>query len=350
MFMVLVLGVSVGASGARAVLTHSDQPHLPPIDRCHIPRPARTSVADPALIAIRRMYNAAERRDEYITGTAVTCQNREQAEVVGDALGTGRVTLVDEPLAQLRYLRFTEKLPTAGIVSLFDLGSSGLTLTQIDCRTDTVLAGTHCPGLGGDGYNELLCDWLDGAGVFTDGAAARRYREALSSARVVTAADPDTAERAVITRSDLAELCADAVHSAATLVHRVAEQTDAAPDAVALLGGCARNPALRSRLTDLLGLPLLCDSEPEYVSARGALLFAAERPAAGIRTAHIRAGGQVVSLAPPTVGRRKIYAAAAVTIGLGATVAGLLTAQSGSAQPTRNNYVPTDVLDAPAEP
>ncbi|WP_327148212.1 hypothetical protein [Nocardia sp. NBC_01329] len=329
------------------MLTHSDQPHLPPIDRCHIPRPARTPVADPVLIAIRRMYNAAHRRDEYITGTAVTCQNREQADVVGDALGAGRVTLVDEPLAQLRYLRFTEKLPTAGVVSLFDLGSSGLTLTQIDCRTDTVLAGTHCPGLGGDGYNELLCDWLDGAGVFTDEAAARRYREALSSARVVTAADPDTAERAVITRSDLAELCADAVRSAATLVRRVAERTEAAPNAVALLGGCARNPALHARLTDLLGLPLVCDSEPEYVSARGALLFAAERPAAGIRTAHIRAGGQVVQLAPPTVGRRKIYAAAAVTIGLGATVAGLLTAQSGSAQPTRNNHIPTDIQDAP---
>ncbi|WP_328391287.1 Hsp70 family protein [Nocardia sp. NBC_00416] len=348
--MVLVLGVSVGASGARAVLTHSDQPHLPPIDRCHIHRPARASLIEPVLIAVRRMHSAARRRDEYITGTAVTCQNRQQAELVGDSLGTGRITLVDEPLAQLRYLRFTEKLPASGAVALFDLGSSGLTLTQIDCRTDTVLAGAHCPGLGGDGYDELLCEWLDGAGVFTDESAAGRYREALSSARVVTAADPSTAERAVITRSDLAELCADAVSSAATLVHRVAAQTEVAPDAVALLGGCARNPALRARLTDLLGLPLVCDSEPEYVSARGALLFAAERPAAGIRTAHIRAGGQVVSLAPPTVGRRKVYAAAAVTIGLGATVAGLLTAQNGAAQPTRSTVVPTDILDAPPEP
>jgi molecular chaperone HscA len=39
-----------------------------------------------------------------------------------------------------------------------------------------------------------------------------------------------------------------------------------------------------------------------------------------------------------------------VTIGLGATVAGLLTAQNGAAQPTRNNYVPTDILDAPPAP
>ncbi|WP_459549497.1 Hsp70 family protein [Nocardia sp. X0981] len=350
MFMVLVLGVSLGSSGARAVLTHSDQPHLPPIDRCHVPATPHTSPTDPVLTAVRRMHTAARQRDEYITGTAVTCQNRPQADLVGEALGTGRVTLVDEPLAQLRYLRFTEKLPDTGSVVLFDLGAAGLTLTQIDCRTDTVLAGTHCPGLGGDAYDEMLCDWLDGAGVFTDEAAAARYREALSSARVVTAADPGTAERAVITRSDLAGLCDEAVQAAAGLVHRVTEQTEITPDAVVVLGGCARNPVLRARLSELLGLPLIGDSEPEYVSARGALLFAAERPAAGIRTAHIRAGGQVVPLAPPPVGRRRVYAAAAVTIGLGATVAGLLTAQNGTAAPSRSHYVPTDILDVPPAP
>ncbi|MGW0179727.1 hypothetical protein [Nocardia sp. NPDC003345] len=348
--MVLVLGVSMGSSGARAVLTHSDQPHLPPIDRCHIRAAAGASPVEPVLTAVRRMYSAARRRDEYITGTAVTCQNRYQAELVGEALGTGRITLVDEALAQARYLRFTEKLPATGSVTLFDLGSSGLTLTQLDCRTDTVLAETFCPGVGGDAYDELLCEWLDAAGVFTDEAAAGRYREALSSARVVTAADPATAERAVITRSDLAELCAETVREAAGLVQRVAERTEIAPAALALLGGCTRNAALCARVGDLLALPLIRDAEPEYVSARGALLFAAERPAAGIRTAHIRAGGQVVPLAPPTVGRRKVYAAAAVTIGLGATVAGLLTAQNGTAAPARSNYVPTDVLDAPPEP
>ncbi|MFI5720786.1 hypothetical protein [Nocardia sp. NPDC051750] len=348
--MVLVLGVSVGSSGARAVLTHSDQPHLPPIDRCHIPRPARTSFIEPVLTAVRRMHTAARQRDEFITGTAVTCQDHAQAEQVGDALGTGRITLVDEPLAQVRYLRFTEQLPSSGSVMLFDLGSSGLTLTQVDCRTDTVLAASNWPGLGGDIYNELLCEWLDRAGVLTDEAAAGRYREALSSARVVTAADPATAKRAVITRSDLAELCTEPLAMAATLVRRVSDHSEVPAETIALLGGCARNPALRARLADLLELPLVCDREPEYVSARGALLFAAQRPAAGTRTAHIRAGGQVVPLAPPVVGRRKVYAAAAVTLGLGATVAGLLTAQNGTAHPARSHFVPTDILDAPPEP
>lgn len=347
MFMVLVLGVSLGSSGARAVLTHSDQPHLPPIDRCYIPRPPHTPLIDPVLIAVRRMYTAARQRDEYITGTAVTCRDHEQADLVGEALGTGRITLVDEPLAQLRYLRFTGQLPVSGSAMLFDQGSSGLTVTQVDCRTDTVIAATHCPGLGGDTYDELLCAWLDRAGVYTDTAAAGRYREALSSARVVTAADPDTAERAVITRSDLSGIAAEPVHEAAELLRQMSARSEVPVSTVALLGGCARNPALCARLTELLDLPLVCDREPEYVSARGALLFAAERPATGNRTAHIRACGQVVPLSPPVTGRRRVYAAAAVTIGLGATVAGLLTAHNGTAQPARSTFVPTDILDAP---
>ncbi len=350
MFMVLVLGVSVGSSGARAVLTHSDQPHLPPIDRCHIPRPPGAPLADPVLAAVQRMHTAARRRDEYITGTAVTCRNHRHAELVTEALDTDRVALVDEPLAQLRYLRFTEQLPLSGSVLLFDLGASGLTLTQVDCRTDSVIAAAHCPGLGGDAYDELLCEWLDKAGVFADEAAARRYREALSSTRVVTAADPATAERTVITRCDLTELCAEPVAEAAALIRRVSEKSEVPAETVALLGGCARNPALRSRLAELFDVPLIWDREPEYVSARGALLFAARRPSAGAHTAHIRAGGQVVPLHPPVAGRRRVYAAAAVTIGLGATVAGLLTAQNGTAQPARNTYVPTDVLEAPPEP
>ncbi|WP_280406740.1 hypothetical protein [Nocardia carnea] len=348
--MVLVLGVSAGSSGARAVLTHSDQPHLPPIDRCHIPRAAHSPVVEAVLTAVRRMHTAARLRDEYITGTAVTCQDTAQAEEIGDALGTGRVTLVDEPLAQVRYLRFADQLPSSGSVLLFDLGSAGLTLTQVDCRTDTVLTASHWPGLGGDIYDELLCEWLDRAGVYIDEAAAGRYREALSSARVVTAADPASAKRAVITRSDLAELCTEPLAMAATLARRAGEQSEVAAEAVVLLGGCARSPALRAGLAELLDLPLVCDGEPEYVSARGALLFAAERPAAATRTAHIRAGGQVVALAPPVVGRRKVYAAAAVTIGLGATVAGLLTAQNGTAQPARGQFVPTDIAEAPPEP
>ncbi|MFD6454602.1 hypothetical protein ACFWF3_27850, partial [Nocardia sp. NPDC060220] len=67
--MVLILGVSAGAGGARALLTHSDQPHMPPIDRIQVPRRPGGSVEESVLTAIHRMRAAAADREEYISGT-----------------------------------------------------------------------------------------------------------------------------------------------------------------------------------------------------------------------------------------------------------------------------------------
>ncbi|ONM46973.1 Hsp70 family protein [Nocardia donostiensis] len=338
--MVLVLGVSAGAGGARAVLTHSDQPHLDPIDRCHIPRRAGAGIAEPVCEAIRRMRAAAARRAELITGTAVTCRSRTHTDAVRAAAGRDRLIVVDEPLAQLRYLRFTGALPDTGSVILYDLGSSGLTITQIDCRTDSVLACTRSTVLGGDGYDTLLRWQLARGGVVPDQPTIRRHRETLSSAHVITALDPGTEERTVITRSDLAELCAAGLHHSVSLVRQIAGETGVDADAVVLLGGCTRSPGIRAELAESLGLPIVYDAEPEYVSARGAVLLAAERPAVGVRTTRIRKGARPVS-APTPVGKRKLIAAAAVTVGLGATVAGLLTLRDAPARPAEDGTAPT---------
>ncbi len=328
--MVLVLGVSAGACGARAVLTHSDQPHLDPIDRCQVPRRAGAGIEEAVFEAIRRMRVAAARRDELITRIAVTCRCSLHADSIRSAAGGHELTVVDEPLAQLRYLRFTGALPDTGTVVLYDLGSSGLTITHIDCRTDAVLASRRSTVLGGDGYDALLRWQLARGGVLTDKPTIRKHREALSSERVVTAMDPGTDERAVVTRSDLAELCAAGIHHSASFVRQLTEETGVRPDAMVLLGGCTRNPTIRAELERLVGMPIVYDPEPEYVSARGAVLLAAERRAAEIKVPRLRHRALSASLAGGPVGRRKLVAALAVTAGLGATIAGLLTVNGES--------------------
>ncbi|MFE3446211.1 Hsp70 family protein [Nocardia sp. NPDC059180] len=338
--MVLVLGVSAGACGARAMLTHSDQPHLDPIDRCQVPRRAGAGIEEAVFEAIRRMRAAAARRDELITRTAVTCRCSLHADSIR-AAGGSDLTVVDEPLAQLRYLRFTGALPESGTAILYDLGSSGLTITHIDCRTDSVLASRRSTVLGGDGYDALLRWQLARGGVLTDKPTIRKHREALSSARVVTAMDPGTDERAVVTRSDLAELCAAGIHHSASFVRQLGEEAGVRPDTMVLLGGCTRNPSIRAELETLVGLPIVYDPEPECVSARGAVLLAAERPAAEIRAPRLRTGALSASLAGGSVGRRKLVAALAVTAGLGATIAGLLTVNDGSARPSEGGTAPT---------
>jgi molecular chaperone HscA len=351
--MVLVLGVSAGAGGARAMLTHSDQPHLPPIDRCQVPRRAGGGVDEPVFEAIRQMSGSAERRDELITGTAVTCRCPLHAESIRATAGRSRLTIVDEPLAQLRYLRFTGQLPDSGSVILYDLGTSGLTITHADCRTDTILSSRRSTVLGGDGYDALLRWQLARGGVLTDKLTSRRYRESLSSARVVTATDPGTGGRAVVTRSDLAELCAAGIHQSASFVRQLIDETGVQPEALVLLGGCTRNPNIRDALGEMTGLPIIYDSEPEYVSARGAVLLAAERPAGDVRMARIRSGASLpAALAPGTIGHRKLIAAVAVTVALGATIAGLLAMDKNPAQSPETGTAPTpvEVAGIPATP
>ncbi|MEV0251969.1 hypothetical protein AB0H76_35665 [Nocardia sp. NPDC050712] len=318
--MVLVLGVSAGAGGARAVLTHSDQPHLPPIDRCRVPRRAGGGVEEAVFEAIRQMRRSADRRDELITGTAVTCRCPLHADAIRAAAGYLPVTVVSETLAQLRYLRFTGRLPEDGTVLLYDLGSSGLTITHVDCRTDSVLSSRRSTVLGGDGFDALLRWQLARDGVLTDKLSCRRHREALSTDRVVTAMDATSGGRAVLTRSDITELCAAGIHHSVSFVHQTIESTEAPPAAVVLLGGCTRSPSVQDMLAAAIDLPLIYDPEPESVSARGAVLLATGRPAAELRTTRARLG----HLTTATVDRRKLIAALAVTATLGATIAGVL--------------------------
>lgn len=346
--MVLVLGVSAGAGGARAILTHSDQPHLPPIDSCAVDRRPGADVAEAVFEVIRLMSRSAQERDELIASTAVTCRCPEHAEAIRRAAGRRRLTIVDEPLAQLRYLRFTGQLPGSGSVVIYDLGSSGLTLTQVDCRADAVMAVDHSTSPGGDDHDALLRNRLAHAGVRADRAAARRHREKLSSARVITATDPRSGERAVLTHSDLVELLGAGVRRSASAVLEVIERTGTRPQALVLVGGCARSPIVCEELAGAIDLPIVYDSEPEHVSARGAVLLAAERRSGHVQMPRLRTGSEQAAVPAATgsrgVGRWKLITAGLVTVVLGGTVAGLLTFGRDYHRTPENGSTPTLIL------
>jgi len=349
--MVLVLGVSAGAGGARAMLTHSDQPHLPPIDRCTVPRRAGGGVEEAVFAAINLMRQAAARRDEFITGIAVTCRTFVHEDAIRTMAGRSRLTIVDEPLAQLRYLRFSGQLPDEGAVLLYDLGASGLTITEADCRTDAILAVKRSRVLGGDGHDALLRWHLAHGAVNIDKSTSRAYKEALTGAPVLTASDPRSGRRMVVTRSDFEELAEAGIHHSVSYVRQMIDETGVEPEAMALLGGCSRNPGIRESLAQLLDLPPIYDPEPEFVSARGAVLMATQLPSArrvrGVRLTPMPAAATAPS-AP--VSKRKLVAALAVTATLGATVAGLLSTNRDSTRPDTHGTAPTpmEVAGTPA--
>ncbi|MGW4354301.1 hypothetical protein ACWELJ_19665 [Nocardia sp. NPDC004582] len=347
--MVLVLGVSAGAAGARAMLTHSDQPHLPPIDRCKVLRRAGGgSMAEAVFEAIRLMRKSAAERDEFITGIAVTCRSTKHAEAIRTAAGRNRLTVIDEPVAQLRYLRFTRKLPTEGSILLYDLGASGLTLTQIDCRNDAVLATKRSTVLGGDGHDALLRWLLTRGGVTLDLADIRRQKEALASERVLAVCDPISGQRTVVTRSDFAELVEAGIHHSASFVRHMIDETGIRPAGLALLGGCTRNKSIRDELRLQLGYPMIYDPEPDFVSTRGAVLLAAERPSArSIRSVHLTPGATPLEIPVSPVSRRKLVAAVAVTATLGGTIVGGLAMNRDSAGHTDGKPPTVEVVGPP---
>ncbi|CAM2873295.1 Hsp70 family protein [Skermania piniformis] len=323
--MVLVLGVSAGASGARGIVAHSDQPQLSPIDSCVVPRRSGGGVEDSALRAVALMRAAAAERSELISATAITYRTEAQADAIEAAVGSpGRhqhVRVVNEAEAQLRYLRLTEQLPTSGSIILYDLGSSGLTLTLADCDSDTVIATRRNTVIGGDSYDALLRWRLARAGVTADPALCRRYREALSTVRVVTAEDPASGGRVVVTRADFDDLVAAGVHHSASLIRQILDENGRTPDGVVLVGGCVHTPSIERALRSALHVRVSTAPEPATVSARGAVLLAGDRPTRVVRV--VRAIGGGARPPKPTPSRRKVLAALAITGMLGITVGGV---------------------------
>lgn len=354
--MVLVLGVSAGASGARAILTHSDQPNLPPIDRCFVPRPAGASLDDAVVVAIRKMRVAAERRGELVSATAVACRNDACAEAIRAAqprLGHGRMQVVGESVAQLRYLSFVNQLPSEGSVVLYDLGSSGLTLTLADCPSGTVRKTKRSTTLCGDGFDSLLQWKLARLGIVIDGDTSRRHREALSVDGVITAEDRKSGRRVVFTNGDFADLAQAGLQHSVTSVNQLIDRADPKPDRIVLLGGCARNRQLLEQLSAMQELMVQPEPEPELVSARGAALLAVDRPARVVRMARaITVGRPVVGSVPEhNTSKRKVIAALAVTGALGATIAGLIATDPPAGNSGQSSgATPLDIGNLPQQP
>lgn len=345
--MVLVLGVSAGAYGARAVVAHSDQPQLTPIDQCVVSREAGAGLDQPVAIAIDQMRNAALARGEVISAATVASRGGPQDTTLRSAAETtwrGPVQMIEEASAQLRYLRFLELLPNAGTVIFYDLGSSGLTLTQLDCATGRITQPRRSTLLGGDRYDTLLQWKLASSGVVADADTVRAYKEVLSEEKLVTAQDRRSGHRMVVTRGDFAKMTIEGITESAGLVRQLVASSKEPPLGVVLLGGSTRNPSIKESLQSAIGLPIIEVAEPELISARGAVLMADDRPGRVVRVA--RALGAGAPRAGQT-SRRKLIAAVAATLVLAATVTGLAVVRERSAQSQQPipHHAPSEVAE-----
>ncbi|OZD01810.1 hypothetical protein CH275_18620 [Rhodococcus sp. 06-235-1A] len=298
-----------------------------------------------------------------VQATGVAYRDQQQFGEIQQAMASQRLynyRLVPEARAALQYLEASGELGHFGTIGLYDLGSSGLTISVIDRGTGQVLLAERTIDISGDDFDRLISDnQLAKQGVdiadnqelseFT--ARCRVAKEQLSTSGAVCL--PGEGGVILISRESFESLVTVPIEYSARLVRDVIGRSPKHVDALVLIGGGARIPLVESILGAWIGLPIITPADPESVAARGAALLATpvadapRRPSSqpGVRTspsepASLTGAPDWLSPEPtgdkPADSKRKVRGAVLVAGGLVAVAAlGLsLGYGGGSTNPT----------------
>ncbi|ORM02406.1 hypothetical protein FNU77_16165 [Prescottella equi] len=233
-----VLGVSVGSGFVRIVRHPSPGAHSDAVGL----RECRTLVVgdhDPEKLAAEAV-GVLLAGDEYAgsaDAVAIAYTDESQAAALDAAMrreGVADYRLIPELSAVLEQLAATGLLSGLGAVVVLDLGYTGSTVSVVDVESGTVRA------------------------------------------------------------TERTALCVAEIGGVVDLADELLTQTGCGADAVVLVGGGATAAAIRERVADLAGLPVVVPEDPELSAASGAALVAssAQAPAESSQhpTAHRRTG------------------------------------------------------------
>ncbi|CAM2861452.1 Hsp70 family protein [Skermania piniformis] len=294
------------------------------------------------------------------TGIAIAYRTKEQTDGIRSAMSTQRreVRLVPESAAVNTYLQQSGHISRYRTIAVADLGASGLTVTVLDPSDGAVLGCQRTELVSGGAIDQLLLRELQHHHAAADPSIreprgnlvdrARNAKEHLSTHNAVTL-DHVAGRPLQMTRGDFEWLIADQIRQAAGFTRAVCDRTSRQPELIVLIGGGANIPALRSGLSNQLGVRTVVIDEPEAVIAKGAALIADAPPSPTY---------PIVSLAPeapktfPKVAGMVAGAllAAALIVGYGVQA---LRAPSNSVSPAGTNNeqsfeVPTSTGVPPA--
>jgi hypothetical protein len=223
-----------------------------------------------------------------VVATAVAFRHEQHAHSLRAAMARRQLTnyeLVPEVPAALQFLRSTGELQGYQTVALYDLGSSGLSVTVVDLADRQVCCSERTSDIGGDYLDSLIREQQIASGRIAHpptpaGLSAldrlcRQAKEQLSTSPAV--ALPSEYGLVLISQENFEALITPAVESSARMTRDVITRSERAVQAVVVLGGGARIPLVTKVLERWTGMPVLVPAQPETVVARGAALLA--RPA-----------------------------------------------------------------------
>ncbi len=239
-----------------------------------------------------------------LTGAVITVPayfddaQRQATKDAAQLAGIKVLRLLNEPTAAA--IAYGLDTGARGTFAVYDLGGGtfDISLLHLSNGVFEVLATGGDAALGGDDFDERVCQWmLETAGLGEVSAHERRgflclargAKEALSSSAAVpvTVALPGKAVRLTLTREKFSRISAD-------LIERTLRRTRAALrdarlavadlDGVVLVGGATRMPNVRAAVAQFFGREPLTNLDPDQVVAIGAAMQA--NVLVGNRTTH----------------------------------------------------------------
>ncbi|NMN96210.1 Hsp70 family protein [Antrihabitans stalactiti] len=246
---------------------------------------ANTDLGDLVASSIDLMTTHVHTETIHPAGIAVAYRTKEQTQAIRSAVGSRRrdLHLVPEAAAAIAYLRSTGEVAQNATIATFDLGASGLTINVLDQVDGTVLDSRRTTAVSGSTIDALVAGHLlaehyarergerPGNSLLT--SRARVAKEHLSTNDAVTV-DHVAGRPLQLTRVDFEAIIGDQLDDAAEFAKSVFDDAERRPEIVAVIGGGANIPAVRTRLADALEIPILGVDEPEAVIAKGAALLA----------------------------------------------------------------------------
>ncbi|MDJ0362627.1 Hsp70 family protein [Rhodococcus sp. H29-C3] len=305
-----------------------------------------------------------------VEATGVAYRDQQQFGEIQQAMANQRLynyRLVPEARAALAYLEASGELANFGTIGLYDLGSSGLTISVIDRASGEVLLAERTTDISGDDFDRLICDnqlSRRGAepppalGIAEFTSRCRIAKEQLSANGAVCL--PGDSGVILISREAFEALVTVPIEYSARLLRDVLTRSPQYVDAVFLIGGGARIPLVETIIRSWTGLPVVTPRDPESVAAKGAALLAT--PVENLATeaaSSLALTGAPEWLSPEPVDRpatstRKVRGAALVAGGLAVIAALGLTLGYGnsdnSTSAPADNVEPTTTLPSTTRP
>jgi molecular chaperone HscA len=222
---------------------------------------------------------------ETVGATGVAYATQRQADAMQQAMARQRLHnyhLIPASTAAIVRLEATGEIYDYRTLVLYDLGSSGLTVSVVDRASGDVLATERSTEVAGDYFDWLISEHQAGAQgivspVGADEATAfndrcRFAKEQLSASEAI--AVPSEAGLILLSRETFESMIVVPVEGSARFARGVIAASGRYPDAVVLLGGGAHIPLVQSILRTWLNLPTVVPAEPEMVTAQGAAMLA----------------------------------------------------------------------------